>query len=86
MLSHCRITLLTAQVMIYPRHGFAETSMFRVRRGLLDASSALMREEQGREGRGHRALLPDRLVFLLGPDRFGAGLRGFGFSLALHLP
>jgi hypothetical protein len=38
------------------------------------------------EGRVCWALLPGRLAFLLGPDRFGAGLRGFGFSLALHLP
>ena len=60
--------------------------MFRARRGLLDDSSALIREDWEREGRGHRALLPGRLAFLLGPDRFGAGLRRFGFSLALHLP
>ena len=60
--------------------------MFRARRGLLDDSSALIREDREREGRGRRALLPCRLAFLLGPDRFGAGLRGFGFSLTLHLP
>jgi hypothetical protein len=40
----------------------------------------------GAGGMGRQALLPGRLVFLLGPDRFGAGLRGFSFSLALHLP
>ncbi len=40
----------------------------------------------GAGGMGRRALLPGRLAFLLGPDRFGAGLRRFGFSLTLHLP
>ena len=60
--------------------------MFRARRGLLDDSSALICEDRERVSRQGRALLPGRLVFLLGPDRFGAGFRGFGFSLALHLP
>jgi hypothetical protein len=59
--------------------------MFRARRGLPDGSSALIHEDREREGRGRWALLPGRLAFLLGPDRFGAGLRRFGFRLALHL-
>ena len=58
MLSHWRITPLTAHVMIVQfsdillGRGFAKTSMFRARRGLLDDSSALIREDWEREGRG----------------------------------